>query len=355
MKKEDLLKEAIKKGASDIHLICDNHPILRIHGNIIPLTNYEILNIDLLNQFLKEFLNEDQVKEFYTNKEIDVGYMISEEIEGRFRINVHFERGRPAMSLRLIPKAIPTLEQLNLPDNLLELTSLPKGLVIVTGATGSGKSTTLASLIDYINQTQSKHIVTIEDPIEYVYSHKKSIVEQREVHSDTLSFSEALKRALRQDPDVILLGEMRDLETISTAITAAETGHLVFSTLHTNDSVEAIDRLIDVFPSNQQQQIRIQLSMVLEAIIAQQLLPRIDTAGRIAAIEILKADNGVRNLIRQTKSHEIYSLIEIGAGKGMKTMEKSLVDLVKEGKISREEAINRTRKKEYLENIINAG
>lgn len=353
MQKENLLKEAINRGASDIHLISGNKPILRIHGSLMPLNNFDILNPEILSQFVREFLNKDQLEEFYKNKEMDIGYMYKGDVEGRFRINIHFEKGNPALSLRLIPKIIPTLDQINMPQSLLELTALPKGLIIVTGATGSGKSTTLASLIDYINQTRGLHIVTIEDPIEYVYSPKMSIIEQRELHTDTLAFSEALKRALRQDPDVILLGEMRDLETISTAITAAETGHLVFSTLHTNDSVEAIDRLIDIFSPNQQQQIRIQLSMVLEAVIAQQLLPRIDKQGRVPSVEILRADAGVRNLIRQQKTHEIYSLIEIGANKGMKTMEKSLVDLVKEGKISKEEAFKRTRKKEYLENIIN--
>jgi twitching motility protein PilT len=284
-------------------------------------------------------MNEVQTRKFSEQGELDFSYSLTGV--GRFRVNAFRQRGSVGVVIRLIPFNIPTPDQLSLPPVCMDFATLHKGLVLVTGPTGSGKSTTLASLVDSINRTRSAHIVTVEDPIEYLHQHRLSLVNQREIGYDTLSFANALRAVLRQDPDVILVGEMRDLETISTAVTAAETGHLVFSTLHTNDATQAVDRMIDVFPPHQQQQIRVQLATVLQGVIAQQLLPRADQKGRVAALEILLATPAVRNLIREGKTYQIPTVIQTNGKLGMQSMEKAIQDLQRAGRISPEVALER--------------
>lgn len=332
---DDLLKMAAENRASDIHLTVESPPVMRIDGALKRIGEGVLSREDIEN-LVQKLMNEFQAREFSEKGELDFSYSLSGV--GRFRVNAFRQRGSVGVVIRLIPFLIPTPEQLGLPAPCVELAKLHKGLVLVTGPTGSGKSTTLASLVDYINRTRSAHVVTVEDPIEYLHKHRMSLVNQREIGNDTLSFANALRSVLRQDPDVILVGEMRDLETISTAITAAETGHLVFSTLHTNDATQAIDRIIDVFPPHQQQQIRVQLAAVLQGIIAQQLLPRIDRQGRIAALEVLLATPAVRNLIREGKTHQIPTVIQTNGKLGMQSMEKAIQDLLRSGVISNETA-----------------
>ncbi len=332
---EGLMHLAGEQKASDIHLTVESPPVLRIDGSMVPLQTKKLSQADL-EMFARSLMNDQQAKRFAEYGELDISYSLPGV--GRYRVNVFRQRGSIGVVVRLIPYVIPSPESLGLPPVCIELAKLHKGLVLVTGPTGSGKSTTLASLVDYINQTRACHIVTIEDPIEYLHRHKLSLVNQREVGNDTLSFTNALRAVLRQDPDVILVGEMRDLETIATAVTAAETGHLVFSTLHTNDATQSVDRMIDVFPPHQQQQIRVQLAAVLQGILSQQLFPKADQAGRVAAIEVLLATPAVRSLIREGKTHQLPTVIQTNTKLGMQTMDKAIMDLVQKGLISHEVA-----------------
>ena len=328
---EKLLCLAGEQKASDIHLTVESPPVLRINGSMVQLETGKLSPADL-ETFAYSLLNEQQAERFAEYGELDLSYSL--QGVGRYRVNVFRQRGSIGVVIRLIPFVIPSPEDLGLPPVSIELAKLHKGLVLVTGPTGSGKSTTLASLINYINRTRACHIMTIEDPIEYLHRHDLSLVNQREVGQDTQSFSNALRAVLRQDPDVILVGEMRDLETIATAVTAAETGHLVLSTLHTNDATQSVDRMIDVFPTDQQQQIRIQLAAVLQGIISQQLLPRADHKGRVAAIEVMLATPAVRSLIREGKTHQLPTVIQTNAKLGMQTMDKAIMELVQKGLVS---------------------
>ena len=332
---EELLRLAGERKASDIHLTVDSPPVLRIDGSMVKLPIEKLTQSDL-ERFMHSLMNDQQVKRFMECGELDLSFSLLGV--GRYRVNAFRQRGSIGIVIRLIPFNIPIPETLGLPPVSIELAKLHKGLVLVTGPTGSGKSTTLASLVDYINSTRACHIVTIEDPIEYLHSHKLSLVNQREVGNDTESFTNALRAVLRQDPDVILVGEMRDLETISTVITAAETGHLVFSTLHTNDATQSVDRIIDVFPPHQQQQIRVQLAAVLQGILSQQLFPRSDHLGRVVAIEVMLATPAVRSLIREGKTHQLPTIIQTNAKLGMQTMDKAIMDLVQQGLVSYEVA-----------------
>jgi len=334
---EILLEEVVKRKASDLHLQVGLPPMLRVDGRLTPVPGSDVLSDEMVESLVFAILDEDQKQILLKDKEFDFSFAFGEL--GRFRVNAFHERGNLAAALRLIPNEILTIEQLGLPPIVNKFTDYPRGLVLITGPTGSGKSTTLAAMIHKINQDRAQHIITIEDPIEYTHRSKKSVVVQREVHYDTYSFSAALRSALREDPDVVLIGEMRDLETIASAITIAETGHLVFATLHTNSAAQSIDRMIDVFPPHQQPQIRSQLSNILMSIVSQRLVPAIG-GGRIAAAEILIATPAVRNIIREGKTHQLEAVIQTGAEFGMQSMDKTLVALVHNGSISYEEARN---------------
>lgn len=325
---------AREKGASDIHVTVASPPLLRVNGHIQRLGS-EKITPEVSLQMAKEVIKSGPLwQKFLENGEIDVSY--SDPGLGRFRVNIYKQRGSACMALRVVNLHIPTIDELRLPEVLKSVAAKRRGLVLVTGPTGSGKSTTLASMINHINNSRDEHIITIEDPIEYLHRHNKSVINQREVGGDTKSFANALRAALRQDPDIILVGEMRDLETISTAITAAETGHLVFSTLHTIGAASTIDRIVDVFPPHQQQQVRVQMSNVIEAVISQQLMPTADGEGRAAAFEIMTATNAVRNLIREGKAHQLNTIIQTSGGMGMCLMDDSLKKLYLSGKINRE-------------------
>jgi twitching motility protein PilT len=337
MRIEALLEEVIKKKASDLHLQVALPPMLRIDGALIPLNGADILTDDAVETLIFSILDEDQKQILLKDKEFDFSFAFGDL--GRFRVNAFHERGNLAAALRLITNEMQTIEGLGMPPIVNKFTEYPRGLVLVTGPTGSGKSTTLAAMIHKINQERSAHIITIEDPIEYTHKSIKSVIVQREVHYDTYSFSAALRSALREDPDVVLIGEMRDLETIASAITIAETGHLVFATLHTNSAAQSIDRMIDVFPPHQQPQVRAQLSNILAAIISQRLVPAIG-GGRIAAGEIMVATPAVRNIIREGKSHQLDAVIQTGAEFGMQSMDKTLVSLIHAGTITYDEARN---------------
>jgi len=328
---EVLLDEVLKKKASDLHIQVGLAPMLRVDGSLIPVTGADILNEEAVEALIFAILDEDQKQILLKDKEFDFSFAYGDL--ARFRVNAFHERGNMAAALRLIPNDIQTIEQLGLPEVVNKFAEFPRGLVLVTGPTGSGKSTSLSALIHKINTEQSKHIITIEDPIEFTHKSQKSVIVQREVHYDTYSFSAAMRSALRQDPDVVLLGEMRDLETIASAITMAETGHLVYATLHTNSAAQSIDRMIDVFPPHQQPQIRAQLSNILMAIVAQRLVPTIG-GGRVAAAEILVANPAVRNIIREGKSHQLEAVIQTGAEFGMQSMDKTLVNLIHAGTIT---------------------
>lgn len=334
---EILLEEVIKKKASDLHLQVGLPPMLRVDGSLIAVAGADILNEEAVEALIFTILDEDQKQILLKDKEFDFSFAFGDL--GRFRVNAFHERGNMAAALRLIPNEILTIEQLGLPQMVNKFADLPRGLVLVTGPTGSGKSTTLAALVHKINVERASHIVTIEDPIEFTHKSIKSVIVQREVHYDTYSFSAALRSALRQDPDVVLVGEMRDLETIASAITIAETGHLVFATLHTNSASQSIDRMIDVFPPHQQPQIRAQLANILQAIVSQRLVPSIG-GGRVAAAEILVATPAVRNIIREGKTHQLEAVIQTGAEFGMASMDKTLVNLIHDGTITYEEARN---------------
>lgn len=334
---EPLLDEVVKRKASDLHLQVGLPPMLRVDGKLGAVPGADILNEEAVETLVFAILDEDQKQILLKDKEFDFSFAYGDL--GRFRVNAFHERGNMAAALRLIPNEILSIEQLGLPQVVNKFAEYPRGLVLVTGPTGSGKSTTLAALVDKINSERSEHIVTIEDPIEFTHKSKKSVIVQREVHYDTYSFSAALRSSLRQDPDVVLIGEMRDLETIAAAITIAETGHLVFATLHTNSAAQSIDRMIDVFPPHQQPQIRSQLANILMAICSQRLVPSIG-GGRIASAEILVATPAVRNIIREGKSHQLEAVIQTGAEFGMQSMDKTLVGLIQKGTITYEEARN---------------
>lgn len=334
---EVLLEEVIKRKGSDLHIQVGLPPMIRVDGALMPVAGMEILNEEAVEALIFAVLDEDQKQILLKDKEFDFSFAFGDL--GRFRVNSFHERGNLAAALRLIPNEILTIEQLGLPQIVNKFADYPRGLVLVTGPTGSGKSTTLAAIIHKINAERATHIVTIEDPIEFTHKSKKSVIVQREVHYDTYSFSAALRSSLRQDPDVVLIGEMRDLETIAAAITIAETGHLVLATLHTNSASQSIDRMVDVFPPHQQPQIRTQLSNILMAICSQRLVPTIG-GGRVAAAEILVATPAVRNIIREGKSHQLEAVIQTGAEFSMQSMDKTLIGLIHSGTITYEEARN---------------
>lgn len=337
---DDILKYAVENKASDIHILAKLPPHIRINGVLYP-TPYPPLSNEECKKLIYSILSQEQIEIFEKRKELDFSYGI--EGIGRFRINLHFQRGTIGIAIRPIKDKIPGFEELGLPSDVIKkLLSNPYGLILICGPTGSGKSTTLASMVEYLNETKSLHIITIEDPIEYLFRYKKSIVEQRELGQDTYSFSEALKRVLRQDPDVVLIGEMRDKETIEAALRIAETGHLVLSTLHTGEVVQAMGRIVNVFPGEQQQTIRTQLSLVLLGVIVQQLIPRKDGNGRVLATEIMIATPAIKSLIREGNYAQIYSQIQLGGEIGMRTMNSSLISLYKKGLISKEELYGRS-------------
>lgn len=334
---EDYLEQVIKLDASDLHIQVGLVPMLRVDGTLRPIDDTPELTAEDLEKLIYSLLDDEQKEILVKDKEVDFSFAFGNY--GRFRVNAFHERGNLAAALRLIPAKIRTLEELEMPKVLNDFTKFPRGLVLVTGPTGSGKSTTLAAMLDQINNDRKVHILTIEDPIEYAHHSKQSIVVQREIHYDTYSFGAALRSSLRQDPDVVLIGEMRDLETISAAVTIAETGHLVLATLHTNSAAQSIDRMIDVFPPHQQQQIRVQIAGMLQGICSQRLVPAIGS-GRVVAAEILVATPAVRNIIREGKTHQLDAVIQTGSEFGMQSMDKTLVQLIQQGKITYDEAKN---------------
>jgi twitching motility protein PilT len=348
----DLLMEVVGRNASDLHISAGAHPTIRVRGRLTPLENYPKLSGADTREIIYSIVTGDQRQRLETHWQLDFAYSIPGH--ARFRVNAYFQRGALGAAFRLIPFNLATIEQLGLPTVVHEFTRRPRGFVLVTGPTGSGKSTSLAAMIDEINRTREEHIMTIEDPIEFLHGHKKCLVNQRELGADAQSFSEALKAALRQDPDVILVGEMRDIETMSTALTAAETGHLVFATLHTQDTAQTIDRVIDVFPAHQQGQVRMQMSVALQGIITQQLLPTADGSGRVVACEVLVPNPAIRNLIREGKTHQIYSVLQTSSAAGMQTMDASLATLVRDGVISQQLAESRSTTPEELKRLLGA-
>jgi len=332
---EILLEEIVRKNASDLHLQVGLPPMMRLDGVLAPFPGYNPLNAEEVEHLIFAILDDDQQKILIKDKEFDFSFAFGDL--GRFRVNAFHERGNLAASLRLIPNQIKTIAELGMPPVIQSFADFPRGLVLVTGPTGSGKSTTLAALIDKINSEKAQHIITIEDPIEFTHKSKRSAIVQREVHYDTYSFSAALRSSLRQDPDVVLIGEMRDLETISAAITIAETGHLVFATLHTNSAAQSIDRMIDVFPPHQQPQVRSQLANILQGICAQRLVPAIG-GGRVVAAEVMVANPAIRNIIREGKTHQLDTVIQTGSDQGMQTMDRTLVKLVQSGVVTYDDA-----------------
>jgi twitching motility protein PilT len=342
----DILKAGVQKGASDLHLVIGQPPMIRLDGSLKPMTEFPVLTAEESRRMIYTLLSDEQRARFERDWELD--FSVGVDQVSRFRANVLIQRNGVEAVLRIIASKIPSPEDLALPSVITDLANLPRGLVLVTGPTGSGKSTTLACLVNLINQRRRSHILTIEDPIEFVYENKNSVVRQREIGQQSHNFAAALKHALRQDPDVVLIGEMRDLETIGAALTMAETGHLVFGTLHTTDAAQTVDRIIDVFPAYQQQQIRTQLSAVLKAVVCQTLLPRLNAKGRVAAREIMIVTPAIANLIREGKSHQIYGAIDTGARVGMISLDKALQDLVKRGLISTEEAAAKANHPESL-------
>src|SRR2546421_2113385 len=349
----DVLLEVLERRASALPPPAGSPPMVRVRGRLSPLEGYPTLTPTDTREIVYSILSNDQRQRLETDWQVDFAYQIPGR--ARFRVNAYFQRTAIGAAFRLIPNVITPIDELGLPPVVHEFAKKPRGLVLFTGPTGSGKSTSLAALIDEINDSREEHIMTIEDPIEFLHSHKKCLVNQRELGSDAQGFAPALKAALRQDPDVILVGEMRDLETISTALTAAETGHLVFATLHTQDTAQTIDRIIDVFPPTQQQQVRVQLSVALQGIVTQTLLPTTDGAGRVVACEVLVPSAAVRNLIREGKTHQIYSTLQTGGAAGMQTMDAALASLVRSGKITRALAESRSTTPDELRRLLGAG
>lgn len=346
---DEVLHKVVQRKASDLHLTAGLPPVLRIDGRLVPMDE-ERITPAFSQKLVYAMLTDQQKQAFEENFELDFSYGVSGL--GRFRVNVFLQRGSVGAVMRAIPSKIPTLDELRMPKVIKALTLKPRGLILVTGPTGCGKSTSQAACIDLINSTRDCHIITIEDPIEYLHRHKKSMINQRELELDTKSFKRALRSALREDPDVILIGEMRDLDTMEAAITIAETGHLVFATLHTNTAAGAVDRIIDVFPPHQQTQIRTMLSMNLEAVLTQQLLQRVGGVGRVPAVEILIATAGVRNLIREGKNHQIPAAIQTGGSVGMQTMDQALKELYTAGLVTYQDAMNRSFSQDDLKKLI---
>ena len=347
---DELLERMVDANASDLHVTTGTPPAIRVRGEVERLQDFDALDAEQTQQLLYRILSSEQQKNLELKRQLDFSYSIPGL--ARFRVNVYFQRESIGAAFRLIPTELKTLEELGIPESLHILAEKPRGLVLVTGPTGSGKSTTLAAIIDEINRNRSEHILTIEDPIEFLHRHKRCIVNQREIGPDAISFAEALRAALRQDPDVILVGEMRDLETISTALTAAETGHLVFGTLHTQSAPSTIDRIIDVFPAEQQEQVRIQIANSLQGVVTQALLPTADGMGRVPALEILLPDDAVRNLIRQGKVEQIYSVMQTNTGRGMQTMEQSLGDLITRRVVDLELGLSRSSRPSQLIGLL---
>jgi twitching motility protein PilT len=349
----DIVLAALERRASDIHLTAGAAPSIRVRGRLFGLEGFPILGVSDTREIVYSIMSDTQRQQFENARQVDFSYSVPRT--ARMRVNAYLQRGAVSAALRVIPSTIVSLDALGMPPIIREMAHLPRGIVLVTGPTGSGKSTTLAAVIDEINTTREDHILTIEDPIEFLHSHKRCLVNQRELGSDATSFSEGLRAALREDPDVILVGEMRDLETISTALTAAETGHLVLATLHTQDAPQTIDRIIDVFPPHQQQHVRVMLSVALQGVVAQQLLPTADGSGRVPAVEILIPTPAVRNLIREGKTHQIYSAIQTGSEYGMQTMDSCLADLVRAGRITRDVAQRRASVPSELARLLGGG
>jgi twitching motility protein PilT len=347
---DDLLRLVVEREASDLHLKVGSPPVLRIYGELVPLDDLPNLTPKDMQEFFAQVTTEEQKEEFTRELELDFAYSVSGL--ARFRVNAALQRGTITLAFRRIFWTIPTIEELGLPEVCKVLALKPDGLVLVTGPTGCGKSTTLAAMIDYLNERERRRVVTIEDPIEYLFKDKQCFITQRELGADTRSFAEALKRTLRQDPDVILVGEMRDLETIATALTAAETGHLVLSTLHTPSAAQAIDRIIDVFPTHQQGQIRVQLSTTLQGVLYQALLPRADGNGLVVAVEVMIATPAVRNLIREGKTYQLPNVIQTGSQYGMQSLNQALRDLYQKGLITLETAFARSNNPEELRELI---
>jgi twitching motility protein PilT len=347
---DDLLEQMVGLNASDLHVTTDSPPVFRIRGEILRAEGFDPLTQDDTRSLMYRILSSEQQKIFEQKRQLDFAYALPGV--ARFRVNVYYQRESVGAAFRLIPQEIKALEELGLPGILHTFAEKPRGIVLVTGPTGSGKSTTLAAILDEINRNRSEHILTIEDPIEFVHRHKRCIVNQREIGPDALSFGDALKAALRQDPDIILVGEMRDMETISTALTAAETGHLVFATLHTQSASSTVDRIIDVFPAEQQEQVRIMIANSLQGIVTQTLLPTADGQGRVAALEILLPDDAVRNLIRQAKIEQVYSIMQTNTARGMQTMEQALADLTLRRVVNPEDAFAYTNRRDILAGIL---
>ena len=350
---DELLAEVVEHDASDLHLPVGSPPVMRVRGQLERLPNADKLTAENARELIYGILSTDQQKQLEQKRQLDFSYAVPGL--ARFRVNAYFQRQSVGAAFRLIPARIRSLQELRMPERLYDLCDRPRGLVLVTGPTGSGKSTTLAALLDRINETRAEHILTIEDPIEFLHWHRRCIVNQREIGSDATSFADGLRAALRQDPDVILVGEMRDLETIATALTAAETGHLVFATLHTQSAPQTVDRVIDVFPPEQQDQVRVQLAATLQGIVTQNLIPTADGRGRVAALEVLLPDDAVRNLVRQGKIEQIYSVMQTNVMRGMQTMEQSLAELTLERVITPEAAFSRTTRGEQLLGLLERG
>lgn len=348
---KELLEHMVKVGASDLHLTAGSPPVIRVDGKLQRM-QHDTLTSDQTRKIAYSMLNDKQKLKFEQNSELDFSFGI--EQLSRFRANMFVQRGNVAVALRQIPYKVRTFEELGLPKVIAEFAGLPRGLVLVTGPTGSGKSSTLAALIDKINRERPVHIITVEDPIEYLHRHQMALVNQREVYSDTNSFASALKYALREDPDVVLVGEMRDLETIEAALSISETGHLAFATLHTNSCAETINRIVDVFPNNQQEQIRINLSFTLQAVVSQQLIPKVG-GGRVLALEVMIATPAIRAIIRDDKVHQLYSMIQAGQKFGMKTMNQSLAELYLAGRITVNDAMSYSSNTQELSEMLQRG
>jgi len=347
-KMKSFLRMVAQQNASDLHLVVGKRPMLRIDGKLCPLSREKILTDKDTKAFSNVILSEDNKEKLLKDGQVDFSYSL--EDKARFRTNVFFQRGYVSIAMRFITSKVRTLEELNLPPSLYDFTKFSKGLFLITGPIGHGKSTTLAALIDYINRNSDKHIITIEDPIEYIYEQDRCIINQREVGQDTKSFSKALRAVFREDANVVLIGEMRDLDTISATITAAETGHLIFATLHTNDSAQTVDRIIDIFPSHQQNQVRSQLANILLGVVSQRLIPKVE-GDRIPALEIMIKNRAVENLIRENKSYQIDNVIETSLKEGMISMDRSLLNLVKEEIITADNAISYAKNEDYFKNI----